>query len=288
MMQLFVKLILPIVGLGAIAYLFLCSALLLWQNRLIFFPSSVIENTPDDLGLAYEDVWIPIANDGGKIDHLHGWWINAPSQNNRVLLHLHGNAENIGSNLGKAQLFHLLGFNVLLIDYRGYGLSQGKFPTEAQVYHDAQMAWDYLIQRRGIKPQDIFVYGHSLGGAIAINLAVKNPEMAGLIVEGSFTSISDMVDHREVYALFPGNFLLHQQFDSINKIKSLQMPLLLIHGKDDDTVPARMSEVLFNAATVPKKLLIVPNAGHNDVASVGDEEYFVTVRDFCQSVVEEN
>lgn len=280
----FFKFLFDVAGVGAIAYLLLCISLLLWQNRLIFFPSSVIENTPDELGLAYSDVWLPVSTKAGSVKRLHGWWIPAPSPTSDVLLYLHGNGENIGANLEHAHRFHQLGFSVLLIDYRGYGRSEGKFPTEAQVYQDAQVAWDYLVQQRGIKPQHIFLYGHSLGGAIAIDLAVRNPEAAGLIVESSFTSLLDMVDHQGVYSLFPADLLLSQRFDSLSKIESLQMPLLLIHGTDDQIIPPRMSQVLFDAAIVPKKLFIVPYADHNNVGSVSGEQYFQTVRDFYQLV----
>lgn len=283
-MNLLFKLLLTVAGVGAIAYLSICTALLLWQNRLIFLPSPVIKNTPDDLDLAYEDVWLPVLDKAGKGERLHGWWIPAASSTSDILLYLHGNGANIGANLGQAQLFHQLGFSVLLIDYRGYGRSEGKFPSEAQVYQDAQAAWDYLVQEGGIKPQDIFLYGQSLGGAIAIDLAVRNSETAGLIVECSFTSMRDMVDHQGVYGFFPADLVLHQRFDSLSKIKLLKMPLLLIHGTDDRTVPAKMSQVLFDAAIVPKKLLLVPFADHHDVASVSGERYFQTVSDFYQLV----
>ena len=254
-MNYFSKLLLTVLGLGAIAYFVSCIFLLVWQNRMIFVPTSEIENTPDDLGLAYEDVWLTVAKKSGGKERIHGWWIKANPSTPDVLLYLHGNGENIGANLGQAKRFHQLGFSVLLIDYRGYGRSEGNFPSEAQVYQDAQTAWDYLIQEKGIKPDNIIIYGHSLGGAIATDLAVKQPEAAGLILESSFTSMRDMVDHRGVYAFFPVDLILTQRFDSLNKIKSLQMPLLLIHGTHDLTIPVDMSKVLFDAAKVQKKTI---------------------------------
>ena len=242
-------------------------------------PSSVIEFTPDALGLPYEDVWLPVGDSGLK---LHGWWLPHPSATD-VLLYLHGNGKNIGANIGQAQRYYQLGFSVLLIDYRGYGLSQGKFPHEAQLYQDAEAAWNYLIQQN-IKPQQIFLYGHSLGGAIAIDLVVRHPEAAGLIVEGTFTSMRDNAHRRRGYRLLPINWLLTQRFDSLRKIKSLQMPLLLIHGSEDLVVPASMSQILFEAATVPKQIFIVPGAGHNNVAAVGDAQYLEAVRHFRELV----
>lgn len=276
----FFKILLIVVEVGAIAYIVIGFFLVLWQTRLIFLPSSVIEVTPDQLGLPYEDVWIPVP-DAPSTEKIHGWWLPHPSATD-VLLYLHGNGQNIGANIGQAQRYYQLGFSVLLIDYRGYGLSKGKFPHEAQVYQDAEAAWNYLVQH--IEPQQIFLYGHSLGGAIAIDLAVRHSEAAGLIVEGTFTSMQDIVHLRPGYRLLPINWLLTQRFDSIRKIKSLQVPLLLIHGSDDLVVPASMSQVLYEAATVPKQILIVPGAGHNNVAAVGDTQYLEAVRRFRQLV----
>ena len=278
------KWFLSVATVGAIAYILICLGVWRWQNRMIFFPSYQIERTPGEVGVAYEDVWIPISNPKNKEERLHGWWLPANSPNSCVLLYLHGNGSNISANLEQALRFQRLGFSVLIIDYRGYGLSQGNFPTEKQVYYDAQLAWNYLVQQREIKPQNIFLYGHSIGGAIAIDLGVRNPEVAGLIVEGSFTSMGDMIDHREMYRFLPINLLLNHSFDSLSKIQKLQSPLLLIHGTDDTVVPAKMSQVLFDAATVPKKLLFVPDADHNNVASVGENLYLQSVRDFYQIV----
>lgn len=280
----FLKLLLSVAGIGAIAYLLICIALLLWQNRLIFIPSTVLTVTPADLGLAYEDVWLPVSTKTGNVEHLHGWWLPATSPSTDVLLHLHGNGENIGANLGYAQQFHQLGFSVLLIDYRGYGCSEGDFPTEAQVYQDAQAAWNYLVQERGIDPQKIFVFGASLGGAIAIDLAVRNPEAAGLIVESTFTSMRELVDEQGIYALFPKNLLLRHKFDSISKVKSLQMPILLIHGTHDLIVPTIMSQVLYDAITAPKQLFLVPGAGHNNVVSVAGVQYQQIIQQFIAQV----
>ncbi|NER28844.1 MAG: alpha/beta hydrolase [Symploca sp. SIO1C4] len=275
---------LTIVGFLAIAYFAICTSAMLWQNRLIFFPSPVITATPEQLGLAYEDVWLPVPARFGKFERIHGWWLPAVSEATGVLLYLHGNGENISANLGKAQVFHQLGFSVLMIDYRGYGRSEGNFPSEARVYQDVQVAEDYLLKQRGISPQDIFLYGHSLGGAIAIDLAVRNPEFAGLIVEGSFTSMHDMAKLQGKYGFLPLNLLLTQRFDSISKVTKLQMPLLLIHGSNDQVVPAQMSQALFNQANEPKQLWLVPGADHSDVAAVAGLEYQQQIKQFVEQV----
>jgi alpha-beta hydrolase superfamily lysophospholipase len=122
------------------------------------------------------------------VERIHVWWI-AAQPDAKVLLYLHGNGINMGAAVANAHQFHQLGFSVLLIDYRGYGRSEGSFPTETRVYQDAVTAWDYLVKQRQIQPSQIFLFGHSLGGAIAIDLAVQHPDAAGLIVESSFTSM---------------------------------------------------------------------------------------------------
>jgi uncharacterized protein len=189
----------------------------------------------------------------------------------------------MGANVEHANRFHRLGLSVFLIDYRGYGQSQGDFPTESQVYQDAQLAWDYLVKKRGINPNQIYIYGHSLGGAIAIDLAVRHPEAAGLIVEGSFTSTRAMVDFQKgLYWMFPIDLLLTQRFDSISKVDRLQIPVLFIHGTADTIVPVEMGRKLFDAAPEPKQLYIVPDAGHNNVAEFAGAEYLQKVRQFLE------
>ncbi len=200
-----------------------------------------------------------------------------------VVLYLHGNGLNVGANVEHANRFHRLGLSVFLIDYRGYGKSQGEFPTESQVYEDAQLAMDYLVKQRGINPKQIYIYGHSLGGAVAIDLAVRYPQAAGLIVQGSFTSARAMVDFQSsVYRMFPIDLLLTQRFDSVAKLDRLQMPVLFIHGTADTVVPVEMSKKLFDSAPEPKELYIVPDAGHNNVAELAGDRYLERVSQFIQ------
>jgi pimeloyl-ACP methyl ester carboxylesterase len=274
-------------GVGIIAYLGICVSLSLWQNRLIFKPSSTIEITPEELNLPHEEIWLPVPNKGKgeNSPKMHGFWFPSTSPNSPVILYLHGNGGNVTSNLNHAKRFHSLGFAVLVMDYRGYGKSGGDFPTEQQVYQDTQIMWDYLVQGRGINPKDIIIYGHSLGGAIAIDLASKNPHMAGLIIQGSFTSMVDMVDFLGIYDLFPNDLILNQKFDSLSKLKSLQVPLLFIHGEEDDIVPASMSNTLFDVAIAPKSLWLVEGANHNDVAKVSGDKYLQKILEFRDLVM---
>lgn len=281
------KLFISGVSLGAIAYVGICISLWVGQNRLIFVPSAQMEGTPADLDLNYQEIWLPVGGNKTSPEKIHAWWIpsaNAHQKQGKVLLYLHGNGGNISSNRGRAKRYQKLGFSVFLIDYRGYGRSIGPFPTEASVYQDAQTAWNYLVQERKIPPEKIVIYGHSLGGAIAIDLATRQPQAAGVIVESTFTSLEDMAALESRYRFLPINLVLHQRFDSLEKLPLLKRPILFFHGGQDTTVPADMSQTLFKAATVPKKLLLIPEADHNNVSKVGDQRYNAAVENFVKLV----
>ncbi|MCG5057189.1 MAG: alpha/beta fold hydrolase [Limnoraphis sp. WC205] len=268
---------------SALAYTIACLILRFAQSRFIFFPSRKIQTTPAEFNLPYQEVWLPVTTKTGKLEQVHGWWIPSDSPTEkRVILDCHGNRSNISANLDFAQQFHQMGLSVFLIDYRGYGRSTKRIPTETTVYEDVEKAWNYLIHERGINPHHIFVFGHSLGGAIAIDLASKHPEIAGLIIESSFTSIRKMVDFQKRYWMFPIDLLLTQTFNSISKVSQLKMPILFTHGTNDRVVPVEMSKQLFTAAIEPKQLLIVPGAGHNNVRQVGGILYHEALRQFIE------
>jgi uncharacterized protein len=275
-----------IVGI-VLVYLLACIALFFWQNRLIFFPSNIIKATPKDYGLEYEEVWLPFSSNNStrKIEQqgLCCWWI--PNQTtSRVLLYFHGNSANIGNNLTQAYPYYELGFSILLVDYRSYGKSEGNFPTEKRVYEDAQKAWYYLTKEKGISAKNIIVFGHSLGGAIAIELATRHPEISGLIIEGSFTSLIAMANYRKYYKIFPLKLLLHQRFNSLEKVKTLTMPILFIHGTGDEVIPFPMSKQLFQATNSPKQLLLIPEGTHNDIVEIAKETYLKEVEIFMENV----
>jgi pimeloyl-ACP methyl ester carboxylesterase len=278
---------LPKIGLASVSvYSVACLSLWVGQSRFIFFPQREITTQPEQYKLSYQDVSLPVQTEEGKTENIHGWWIPANRPNAKVLLFLHGNSQNIGGNLKHANRFHELGFSVFIPDYRGYGKSEGGFPSETQVYADAQTAWNYLTQQRGINPKEIFIYGHSLGGAIAIDLATKHPEAAALIVESSFTSIADMVRRDPKFAIFPVDLLLHQKFDSIHKVRSLTMPVLYIHGTADSLIPFSMSQQLFDATSSSKKLVFIPNGGHSNNATVNRSLYFSAVQNFTSAIAQ--
>jgi pimeloyl-ACP methyl ester carboxylesterase len=253
----------------------------LWaeQRELIFLPSREVRSTPTEAHLPYTEVWLPVGAADSTV--LNGWWLQADDPSAPALLYLHGNDSNIGGNLDHVARLRRMGFSVLSVDYRGYGKSGGAFPSERQMYEDAEIAWEYLIGQRQTQGAPTLIYGHSLGGAIAIELALHHPEAAGVIVEGTFTSMREMAEIH--YGMFPIGWLLHQRFDTLAKVSLLRVPVLFVHGTADTEVPYAMSERLFAAARGPKGLALIPGGGHEDTPAVDANVYTRAVQDFVQN-----
>jgi uncharacterized protein len=275
------KMILRIAILLLIVYLVICALLFFFQTRRLFFPDPQVTETPKTYGLQYEEVNLPTADAG----NLNGWWIPAAKPDAPVILYLHGNGANIGANAEQAHRLRELGFSVFLFDYRGYGKSSGLFPAEQRLYEDAEQAWNYLVKTRHVEPKELLIYGHSLGGAIAIETASHHPEVAGLIVESSFTSMLDMTQRVPWTAYFPTNLLLTQRFDSFSKVPNLKMPVLFIHGQVDRTIPYEMSEKNYAVAPQPKQLLLIPNGDHDNDAIMGGKLYLDGFKNFTDKVL---
>lgn len=274
------------IALVAMLYGAICVGLYCWQTRLIFKPTSLLTSTPEEQQLEYEDVWISLdGKESPGQQGLHGWWLpglSGPlSDNALTLLYLHGNSENIGANLDLAHSYQRMGFNVLLVDYRGYGRSSGPFPNEQRVYEDAIAAYRYLTETRQIPVNSLWLFGHSLGGAIAIELATQR-QAAGLILQSTFSSMLAAVNFSGQYSWFPVDWLLTQRFDSIAKVAHLKLPIFYIHGLEDDTTAAVMSEQLYAISPSPKQLWLVPEANHNNVVDTAGAEYFTRVETFVQ------
>jgi uncharacterized protein len=261
-------------GLGVL-YASACAIVYWQQARFIFVPSSTIEDNPAKFGKPYEEVWLPIQPSG----RLYGWWV--PAKGTKTLLYLHGSGANIGLDAKHVNRFNDMDLSVFSFDYRGYGQSEGAFPSETAVYADAQRAWNYLTQERKIPSKDIFIYGHSLGGAIAIDLATHHPDAAGLIVQSSFTSGVDMARNDFWTAIFPADLLLKQRFESINKVPKIKLPVLFLHGEADRRIPFSMSDRLFAASGSPhKQLRTFAGADHDNVAEIAGAAYMKVVTDF--------
>jgi len=243
----------------------LAGALLLGgcQSWFIFQPDRKLHATPADFPFPIIEVTVPVRVPDARLQHLHGWWIPSPLPGAKTVLYFHGNEGNVSVCVDEVTPLRELQYSVFLVDYRGYGESDGGFPSEASVYQDADAAWKYLVNDRGIQPAELYIYGHSLGGAVAIELARHYPDAAGLIVESSFTSIYHMsqLDYR--YRVLPVNLLLNQRFESIHKVPELKLPVLFIHGTADDIVPYAMGEELFAAASEPKHLVSIEGGKHD-------------------------
>lgn len=213
--------------------------------------------------------------------NIHAWWWPAKRADAPTILYLHGVRWNLTGQLFRIQQLHNQGYAVLAIDYRGFGKSRGNLPSEATVYEDARVAWERLTQLQP-NPSKRLIYGHSLGGAVAVELAAQLAQQAqqhhrpvparGLILESTFTSLGDVATAVSNTSL-PVRWLLSQKFDSLDKIADIGMPLLLVHGLNDRFVPPRFSKQLFEAAQQPKALLLVPGATHNNSMSLGGQRY---------------
>ena len=243
------------------------------EQKSLYFPFKTIEATPGAAGLHYEDVSVA-TSDGIQ---LHGWFIPSADPRATILLS-HGNGGNISHRLEKIQILHSLDLNVLIYDYRGYGMSAGK-PSEAGLYIDAQAMYDYLIHERRIPPPNIIAYGESLGGAVSVDLAGRN-EMGGLIIESGFTSIHDMA--KSVFLYVP-EFVLTSRFDSIRKITHITAPKLIMHSPDDEIVPFKQGKRLFESAPEPKSFVEL-QGGHNDGFLVSGDVYIRAIDAFAKNL----
>jgi hypothetical protein len=194
-------------------------------------------------------------------------------------LFLHGNAGNASHRLPNAARLSALGAHVLLLDYRGYGLSEGR-PSERGVYVDARAALQYLMAERGIDPDRIVLFGRSLGAAVAVELAREQP-LAGVILESSFTNAEDIA--RGAFG-WPLSRLARGRFDSASKIAELRAPLLFFHGDSDRIVPVELGRELYRVAPEPKAFEILRGAGHNNTVEVGGPPYFRRIGQFLDRV----
>ena len=236
-----------------IIYLIVVLLVYFGQSRLIYFPEQQISNIPSAIGLDYTPVNIP-ASDG---ETLHGWWMSVPDAKGTVLF-FHGNAGNISHRINYLTMFKRLGYNTLLFDYRGYGQSSGT-PSESGTYLDAQAAWQYLTETRGIAPARIILFGESLGGAVAAWLAAR--EKPGLLVLASvFTSVPDLA--AEIYPFLPVRWLTRFHYNTLESLQSVTCPVFIAHSPQDEIIPFAQSQRLFQAASEPKQFLTL-EGGHN-------------------------
>lgn len=266
--------------LGAVAGAGLALAALLWllQPYLLFQPGIAgqsVDRTPAAAGLAYEDVRLRTA-DGVRIA---GWYVAGPREAAPVVLFLHGNAGNIGHRLESIEQFHRAGAAVLIVDYRGYGNSEGR-PSERGTYADARAAWRWLTRERGVPPRRIVVFGRSLGGAVAARLAGET-RPAGLIVEATFTSLPELA--ADLYPWLPARWLTRYAYDAARYLEEVECPVMVAHARADEIVPFAHARRLA-AIRPPVVELVELDGGHNDAFLASQPRYTRTLASFLRRV----
>jgi fermentation-respiration switch protein FrsA (DUF1100 family) len=242
------------VGVFLITYLVLAAVLYIKQPKLLYRPAKELSGTPAEIGLDFEDVVFKSA-DG--LD-LNGWYVPAKSSK-LTLLFCHGNGGNIGHRLDSINIFHNLGLSCFIFDYRGYGNSQGK-PSEEGTYADAAAAYKWLSEEKKTAADDIIIFGRSLGGAIAAQLA-GGLKARALVVESAFTSYVDIA--KEYYPYMPVRWFARFSYNTIDYIRDVYCPVMLIYSRNDEIVPYKFGLELYDAANEPKEFIEI-FGGHND------------------------
>ncbi|HTR02902.1 MAG TPA: alpha/beta fold hydrolase [Thermoanaerobaculia bacterium] len=254
---------LVVAGILLAAFVLLVAFLVLRQERLLYFPSRQLTSSPVDHGLEAADLAV-VTDDAVR---LYGWWIRGSGR--RVLLYFHGNAGNVSDRLARAKLLHdRLGLDVFLVDYRGYGRSEGS-PSEDGLLRDARAIYRTAVEA-GFRPEQIVVFGESLGAAVAIDLAARWA-CAGLVLETPFLSVREVA---RVHYPFVPSWLVHDVFDNGSRIAEVGVPKLLFVAELDEVVPAAQGRRLFERARGVRELYVIPGAHHNDTFVVGGDRYW--------------
>jgi fermentation-respiration switch protein FrsA (DUF1100 family) len=255
LITIFVVLFVAYWGMGVILYIM--------QPNFLYCPVREVVYTPDELGMDFEDVIFKTDDDLS----LNGWYV--PAENSKMtVLFCHGNGGNIMHRLDSINIFYNLGLNCFIFDYRGYGSSEGK-PGEEGTYLDVKAAYEWLTKEKGISPNDIIIFGRSLGGSIATQLASKVQSRA-LIIESTFTSYVDI--GRKFYPYMPVRWFARFSYRTIDYIREVRCPVMIIHSRSDDVVPFEFGLELYEAANEPKEFVEIIGS-HNDGFLVSGEIY---------------
>ncbi|MDH5444041.1 MAG: alpha/beta hydrolase [Gammaproteobacteria bacterium] len=272
------KLIWAILAIVGIAYIGVCIFLFLFQARVIFFPDlpgRQLEMFPNNINLAFEDVYAK--TEDGEI--IHGWYV--PAENATVtMLFSHGNAGNISHRLESIALYNSLGMNVLIYDYRGYGQSTGKI-SEQGFYQDIDAMWRVLTEQKGIRAENIILFGRSLGAAIASQLATR-VKAGAVIIESPFTSVPDM--GAKLYPFLPVRLLSRFQLSNIIHASQAQSPVLVVHSRHDEIIPFSHGEKVFESAAEPRVFLPI-SGDHNGGFLLSGNVYIDGLQEFLVKYV---
>lgn len=241
----------------------------------IFFPDPTVNQTPADLGMAYEDLRIETED---KVS-LHGWLVRG-EPGRALILFCHGNAGNISHRLDNLFRLRQLGYSILIFDYRGYGRSEGVI-SEKGFYLDVEAAYKLALREANRRKIKIVIFGRSLGGIAAVHVAAGG-YCSGLILESTFTNLGAMFN--EHFSLPSGITGLENRFNAAGKIHTVRAPILFFHGDRDGIVPFRLGRELYMAAPQPKEFVTLPGAGHNDTYLVGGQDYFTAFKDFIEGL----
>jgi alpha-beta hydrolase superfamily lysophospholipase len=248
-----------------------CATLDEKQREWVFQPSKQSWWGGNAAAEGMQDVWVEFdSRETGKPVRLHGLWLPQPRADAPLLLYLHGARWDVRGSAFRMRRMHELGFAVLGIDYRGFGQSTGTLPSESMAYEDARAAWDWLGRQHPGVPR--YVFGHSLGSAIAVHLASQVEDESGVLVEGSFTSVPDVVSSFK-WGWLPVGPLITQRFDAGSRIDRLGSPLLVVHGSQDRLIQPELGRALYERARQPKRFVLVEGGSHHNTNSIGQPQY---------------
>jgi fermentation-respiration switch protein FrsA (DUF1100 family) len=268
--------------LGTIILLFILVRVL--ESRFLYVPTKFPEGDwdwPASMGDACKDVFLD-TSDGVR---LHGWFLRAVAEPEAssariTILYFHGNAGNVSDRWPWLRPLSRLPADVFAIDYRGYGRSEGS-PSEKGLYLDAEAAYRYLTETRGVHPSQIVVYGRSLGGGPACEIASRF-RCAGLVLQSTFTSAPEMSSG--VVPIIPLGWAMSAKFDNEDKLPRVEVPLLIIHSRSDQVVPYHMGERLFAAANEPKEFVRLEYSLHSDLANPEEARVFERLGQFLKRI----
>ena len=254
-----------------------CATLDQKQREWVFQPSKQSWWGSASAAEGMQDVWIEfVSSETGEPVKLNGLWLPQARADAPLLLYLHGARWDVRSSAQRMRRMHELGFAVLGIDYRGFGQSTDTLPSEAMAYEDARQAYDWLGREHPGRPR--YVFGHSLGGAIAVALGAQVDDESGVIVEGSFSSVPDVVGSFK-WGWLPVGPLITQRFDAESRVGQLGSPLLVVHGSDDRLIAPTLGRKLYERAKDPKRFVLVEGGSHHNTNAVGQAQYREAVAD---------